>query len=88
MMIPAILNTNGIVSLTKTFVASDPMCPAMRVFLDGVDVSKNAMVIHGPIYPGVERAGWVKFWIKPHMVDEQPLLETKVGLVRWEPIEL
>jgi len=44
------------------------------------------MEIHGPRQPYIELMGWVKIWIKPHHVDGKPLLDTRLGMVKWEPI--
>lgn len=88
-MNPAILKTNGVLSLMRTYTAADPTCPAMRIFLDGVDVSSGAMEIYGPVYPHVEMFGWAKIWIKPFLTDEgKPVLETTNGLVKWEPVAI
>jgi hypothetical protein len=88
MKISAIPHTNGIVSPTMTFVAADPLCPPMRVFLDGIDISDVTMEVHGPRQPYLELAGWATVWIKPMIVNGQPLLETKTGMIKWEPVNL
>ncbi len=86
MMTPAILNTNGVVSTMTTFIASDPRCPAMRIFLDDEDVSRDAMEIFAPRQPYIGMIGWVKVWLRPFEIDGKPILQTRPGVVKWEPV--